>query len=79
MAQSTDIPDVGKVELSWVANASIAPAINSASSIPQSTMNGGEAVSSAAGTPAPVTESSKQNADGDFDVADDEDRWMANS
>jgi hypothetical protein len=89
LGQASAIPEVGKIELAWVSNPAPTPSTTTkteASAQPD-TAAGGDAKMVDAGaeeqstiTAQPSADEVNGNADdGDdnYDVADDEDRWMA--
>lgn len=86
LGSAADIPDVGKVEMAWVPNA--ATTTGSVSSAAHTTTafegdakmdetNDGEQITSTGAPPAEDNNGTGNGGDPGFDVADDEDRWMA--
>lgn len=78
---SSTIPDIGKVEFSWV-NTPLPP-VSSAAQTPQKASSDGGDVAMGDGVngSGAGSEHGKQGhverAEVDYDVADDDDRWMA--
>ncbi|KAF2279200.1 uncharacterized protein EI97DRAFT_464511 [Westerdykella ornata] len=83
---AVEIPDIGKMELAWVANAATTAASGAlAAPAPPGSdgdikMEEGKADEQASGAEQGTGEDGVENTGGgeaDYDVADDEDRWMA--
>lgn len=73
IGQAKDIPHIGKVELSWVANSNNTPAVPT----PTAFTAGGNGVGGGSGD-VKMDEAADMGPRGevDYDVADDDDRWL---